>query len=180
MPIDRAWTRVLAPSEEPPILKIGITGHQKRDGADWAWVAQELARIIAAHKLPIEGWTSLAAGADQAFARAILDRGGALVAVIPIVEYERFFERAEDVQEYRRLLDASRRIIQLDDPDPGGAFFCAGRRIVEECSSLIAVWDGEPSKGHGGTADIVAYARTRGEAILVINPISRSIRAIDG
>ena len=37
-----------------------------------------------------------------------------------------------------------------------------GGRAVVDCSSvLVAVWDGQPSRGLSGTADVVAYARER-------------------
>jgi hypothetical protein len=164
----------LASSEESAILKVGISGHQKREGADWVWVEQELMRVLAGSAPLLEGWTSLATGADQVFARAILYCRGSLVAVVPIIGYERFFEQGEDLLEYHRLRAASRRVIQLDNPEPNYAFLAAGRHIVDECASLIAIWDGALSKGLGGTADVVAYAQSLGRAILVLDPIRRS------
>jgi hypothetical protein len=38
----------------------------------------------------------------------------------------------------------------------------AGRVVVDRSSVLVAAWDGQPSRGLGGTADVVAYARERG------------------
>ena len=35
---------------------------------------------------------------------------------------------------------------------------------------LVAVWDGQPARGLGGTADVVAYARQRGVPMEVIWP----------
>jgi hypothetical protein len=34
---------------------------------------------------------------------------------------------------------------------------------------LIALWDGQPSRGKGGTAEIVAYARQRGIPVVWID-----------
>ena len=79
----------------------------------------------------------------------------------------------EDLREYRRLLAESKRSIQLDNPEPSHAFLNAGKRIVDECKSIIAVWDGEPSKGLGGTADIVEYARSLERSLTILNPITR-------
>jgi hypothetical protein len=36
------------------------------------------------------------------------------------------------------------------------------RFVVDEADRLIAVWDGEPARAFGGTADVVAYAREKG------------------
>ena len=34
--------------------------------------------------------------------------------------------------------------------------------------TVATVWDGLPARGHGGTAEIVAYARTLGKPVTVI------------
>jgi len=39
------------------------------------------------------------------------------------------------------------------------SYYQAGRWIVDHCDWMVAVWNGLPSRGRGGTADIVAYAR---------------------
>ena len=39
------------------------------------------------------------------------------------------------------------------------AYEQAGRYIVEHSDVLLAVWDGLPARGRGGTAEIVAWAR---------------------
>ena len=46
----------------------------------------------------------------------------------------------------------------------------AGKVVVDRSSVLLAVWDGEPSRGLGGTADVVSYARQRGVPVEVIWP----------
>lgn len=48
------------------------------------------------------------------------------------------------------------------------AFYAAGKAVVDACDWLIAVWDGEPARGLGGSADVVAYARNRGKVVHVI------------
>ena len=39
------------------------------------------------------------------------------------------------------------------------AYEQVGRYIVDQCDVLIALWDGKPAAGRGGTAEIVQYAR---------------------
>lgn len=41
---------------------------------------------------------------------------------------------------------------------------------LDLADALIAVWDGEPARGYGGTADVVDLARTRGLDVTVIWP----------
>jgi hypothetical protein len=157
-------------------LRVGVTGHQRRKGADWSWVEAELGRELSAHASSLEGWTSLAAGADQIFARVVLQLGGALVAVVPIRNYERFFATPDQLGEYHRLLSRCIRTVQLDAPDSGQAFVAAGHRIVDECQQMLAVWDGLPARSPGSTGDVVKYARTLQRPITILDPITRTVR----
>jgi hypothetical protein len=46
----------------------------------------------------------------------------------------------------------------------------ASRLMIDTADELLAVWDGQPARGHGGTADVVAYARSHGKPVHVIWP----------
>ena len=46
-----------------------------------------------------------------------------------------------------------------------------GRATVAHCDMLIAVWDGLPPRGRGGTGEVVQFALTRGTAIIHV-PLS--------
>jgi hypothetical protein len=157
-------------------LNIGITGHQEREGADWAWSRRELADYLARRKEFIIGWTSLAAGADQLFAQEVLAVGGSLNAVIPLLNYTECFEAEQDLLEYERLLKVCAKVIQLDNSDHQSAFFAASKLIVKSCDLLIAIWDEEPSHGRGGTADVVRFALQNHCAVVIFNPITRTTK----
>jgi hypothetical protein len=43
-------------------------------------------------------------------------------------------------------------------------------RMLDLADELVAVWDGLPARGHGGTADVVAVALDRGIPVTVIWP----------
>ena len=160
------------------MTRVGITGHQRlADAEQWPWVEQQLKAELARWAPPLICFTSLAIGADQLFARAALERGGALVAILPFKDLERTFA-PEDLASYRWLLRRS-EVETLDTP--GGdeaAYFAAGRRVVECADVMVAVWDGRPETGRGGTADIVAYAVQRQVPLFVIDPSTRSTRRI--
>src|ERR1051326_2213357 len=73
-------------------VNIGITGHQRLDApSKWEWVKREIERLLTQNTLPLVGVTSLAIGADQLFAKCVLELGGELMAIIPFVNYERTF-----------------------------------------------------------------------------------------
>jgi len=39
---------------------------------------------------------------------------------------------------------------------------------------LVAVWNGQPARGPGGTADAVAFARGLGRRVVHVNPAARA------
>ncbi len=40
---------------------------------------------------------------------------------------------------------------------------------------MMAVWDGEPAQGLGGTGDVVDYALARRKPVIHIDPIKRRV-----
>jgi hypothetical protein len=50
------------------------------------------------------------------------------------------------------------------------AHLAAGQVVVDRSERLVAVWDGKPARGIGGTADIVSYARQKGVPVAVVWP----------
>ena len=135
-------------------------------------------RIPAARRTPIE-WVAispLARGADRIVARAILTRPGArlqVIAPLPLDDYRTDFATPEDLAEFEALLS--------EDPSPtlpeqkngverrSERYLKAGYKVADACEILVAVWDGQPTSGHGGTADIVKYAADQGRVVLWID-----------
>lgn len=153
-------------------MKVGITGHQRLDDpTDWKWVEQELNIVLEELAAPVVGITSLAIGADQLFARAVLNHGGVLEVIVPFEGYERIFEDEAAKREYDRLLRSARRVEVLKRSGTDEeAYFAAGRLLADRSDIVIAVWNGKPAKGLGGTADIVGYARAHGKNVVHLNP----------
>lgn len=101
----------------------------------------------------------------------VLTLGGNLCAVIPCHDYVSSFETAEQRVHFESLLARARSIEQLDYPEPSeDAYHAAGHRVVDLSDKVVAVWDGRPANGKGGTADIVGYARSLGKRVIVIWP----------
>ncbi|MCF4119686.1 hypothetical protein L1785_21000 [Antribacter sp. KLBMP9083] len=116
------------------------------------------------------GTTSLADGADTLFARAVLDAGGSLTAVIPAADY-RDAVRADHRPVLDDLLARAATVITLDHPESTGeSHMAAAHRMLDDADELVAVWDGEPARGYGGTADVVAEARRRAMPVTVVWP----------
>jgi len=133
--------------------------------------------------------TPIALGADRLAAREALAQGCEIFVPMPFPqkEYEEDFtgikdqspdtepiSAEQDLAEFRQLishtsgqleLDGARSSGPGDDHSSGQAYEAVGRFVVRHCDLLIAVWDGKPSNGRGGTAEIVHYAATMGVPI---------------
>ena len=158
-------------------MRVGVTGHRTYDEPEL--IAHRIADAVgdlasrSTPRSPLELWTSLAEGADRAVAHAVLDAGGTLVAVLPVCadDYRNDFADRASCQEFERLLTRSARVTVTGGAASGtrqAAYERAGLTIVESVEVLLAVWDGKPSRGRGGTAEIVAAARARGVDVNVI------------
>lgn len=145
---------------------VGITGH--RDLQDEPGMLAALAAHLADIEPPLVGISALAAGADQLFARAVLSCGGTLEVIVPGADYRASLP-ADVRRTFDELTDAAAVVTTLDiehvDRD---AYLAAGLAILDRSDVLFAAWDGEPSRGAGGTADMVRRARNRGLPVVVI------------
>ena len=151
------------------MTRIGVTGHQNLPGEAIDFVTQAIRGIFERHDR-IDGYSSLAAGADQIFATEVLTAGGRLHVVIPSADYDTTLD-GEDLVLYNQLFASAFETTQLHFGAPGeDAYEAAGRWIATESELLIAVWDGQPARGRGGTADTVAYARALDREVNVIWP----------
>jgi hypothetical protein len=161
------------------VTNIGITGHQRlEDPNAWTWVAEVMRYELLKLAPPLVGVSSLAIGADQLLARLVLERSGRIHAVLPFANIERSFS-AKDLPAYFELARrAAIEVLRTPGTDED-AYLAAGRRVVELSNILMAVWDGEPAKGRGGTADVVAFARSRHVPLIHINPVARTVHGSD-
>lgn len=157
-------------------MRVGITGHQQlNDPEAWSWVATALRAELAKMAPPLIGMTSLAVGADQLLARLVLERGGTIHAVLPYADIERSF-LPENVRAYRELVhQATVEVLDTHGTDED-AYFAAGQRVVDLSDLVLAVWDGNPAKGKGGTGDVVAYAVQKRVPLIHINPVCRTVQ----
>jgi glycine/D-amino acid oxidase-like deaminating enzyme len=124
-------------------------------------VRDEIVRTLQTLGGTLEGWTSLAVGADQIFARAILEVGGSLVFVNPSRDIESTIPPA-NLSEFRALRSVARELSPVFDLASDEAFWAAGKRIAESVDVLVVVWDGKDPAGLGGTADVVKYRKQLG------------------
>lgn len=171
MPLDATRAALLARLGRGATLTvIGVTGHQVVPDDALPYVVDGVRKTIGECDPPLRVVTSLAAGADQLVAREVLRSGGRLDAIVPAAVYEATFA-ADDLRSFEELVSCAESVTRLDFPEPSEqAYWKAGQMIVDRCDVLIAVWDGQPARGLGGTADVVRYARQEGKDVRVVWP----------
>lgn len=121
-------------------------------------------------------WSSLAEGADRLVAERTIARGASLVVVLPLepADYRLDFSTAQSQAEFDRLL-ALADSVHVAEPGEAGreaAYEAAGLAVLDAVQVLVALWDGEPGRGRGGTTEIVSEARRRGIDVVVV-PVTR-------
>lgn len=153
--------------------RIGITGHSNLPPATAALVDQALRGALAecAGDRHLVGVTCLAEGADQIFARAVLDLGGRLKVILPASDYREQKVKPENLAVFDELLGQATDVRCMPFSKSGSeAYMAASKSLIAASDRLFAVWDGQPSEGFGGTADVVAHARKQGVPVEIVWP----------
>ncbi|MGW4642152.1 hypothetical protein ACWEN6_26800 [Sphaerisporangium sp. NPDC004334] len=150
--------------------RIAISGHRGLPASTVTLVEKAIRGILARHAPEIRGVSCLADGADQIFARAVVDLGGTLEAVVCSQRYrEGLPPNSRD--EYDTLMTAAEKVHRLRYVESTDESLMEGSKLMLDLAEeLYAVWDGKPARGYGGTADVVAEARRRGIEVHVIWP----------
>ena len=152
------------------VRRIAIAGHRGLPGLTADLVDKAIRGTLAEAGSGVTGISCLADGADQIFARAVTDLGGSLEAIIPAGQYRDGLP-ADSHPEYDRLLAKAAAVRRLPFAEPSSeSYMAASKLMIDTADVLFAVWDGQPARGHGGTADVVAYAREHGKPVRVIWP----------
>ena len=182
--------RPAGPPPVPFVLAVGVTGHRAEVLPEGSVpVLRERVRNVlqqielagrdllekegdcfAAVPPKLRFVSPIADGADQIAAEVALELGWELQAILP---FERSAYRAslasDDAREgFDALLGRATCLLELPgDPIHGlEAYVMTGRATVAHCDVLIAIWDGLPPRGRGGTGEVVQLALMRGTAII--------------
>ncbi len=173
-------------------LAVGVTGHREanlagidrvglRSAVDAALaqieaalqvVARQHAEVFDAAPPRLRLVSALADGADSLVAHAALDAGWRLDACLPFArdEYAADFGVVQ-LADFEALLTRASAVFELPArrDDAEAAYEAAGRLILDQSDLLVALWDGHPNRGRGGTSRVVAEAVARQVPVLHIH-----------
>lgn len=152
--------------------RIGITGHSNLTTATVPLVAERIRAALDGYQADhLVGLTCLARGADQVFARVVLDLGGSVEVVLPATDYRERKVKPDNVAEFDDLIGKAAVVHTMPfDRSNADAYMAASEHVLSGIDALIAVWDGQAAAGHGGTADVVKAAEKRGMPVTVLWP----------
>jgi hypothetical protein len=183
-------TDLSSPPPLPFVLSVGVTGH-RLDALPAGSVETLKARVrevlgeieravhrvletnggyFAAQPPRLVFISPIADGADQIVAEVAVSMGYELRVVMPsaLDDYRKELLDGAARERFDRLVDAAASRFEL----PGDAgrldhgYVMAGRATVAHCDILLAVWDGLPARGRGGTAEVVSLALSRGAPVV--------------
>jgi hypothetical protein len=168
-------------------LTVAVIGHRPNRLANTALIKirDELTALVArlrdaalglAPEKAVALLTSLAEGADRLGAEAALALGLPLHVVLPLPreDFETDFANDASRADFRRLLAAATRVVELGPPslDAQGrdrAYGMAAQIVLDHADLLIAIWDGGESAGPGGTTTTINEACARAIPVIVID-----------
>ncbi|MCX4564396.1 hypothetical protein OHA02_50530 [Streptomyces phaeochromogenes] len=152
-------------------MRIGITGHRGlTDSVEDQIRTMLAARAEAFDVRDLVGISCIADGPDTWWAESVLDAGGKIEVVVPAEEYRDGLP-AWHHPVYDKLLQRASDIHRTGLRESTSEAHQAGSEILVGLSDeLTAVWDGQPARGYGGTADVVSYAKRVGVPVTVLWP----------
>jgi len=183
----------------PVEVRIGVTGHRKleNEGLIRDSIKKVLNRIddilknILKKNLKHNPYSftvisPLAEGADRIVAREVMGwntegRKALLEAVLPLPEedYMNDFETPDSKAEFKNFLKKARNVRFLEKAESRkAAYENVGRYVVDNCHFLIAIWNGKPAAGKGGTAEIVEHAMKAQRFVFWIHSEDGSIKEV--
>jgi len=191
-----AMSIIAKPARPLPAVRLGVTGHRPgprlpashevRVSNDIASILQRLAEAARAlwhrdqSRLPdtdpeLRLVSALAEGADRIAASLALGAGWSLDVVLPFTprDYRADFETPASRHAFDDFLAHAACVHCLAMPPQTPrrplAYEAAGRWMLDNCDILVAVWDGKPGLGRGGTVDIIEQALGRGMPVIHVH-----------
>lgn len=173
-------------ASSPTDLFVAVTGHRAVTDPGEVVAAGARARRHILDGYPhrhVVMLSALAEGSDRLLLEPwLVDPDVELVVVLPMprAEYAGDFRSAGSRAEFDRLMARAAHVVELAGRRADGAAYEAvGRALVSACDVLVAVWDGEPPRGPGGTGAVVAESRKLRRPLAWIRVRESAPRGVD-
>ncbi|MBI2511165.1 MAG: hypothetical protein HYV96_04255 [Opitutae bacterium] len=168
-----------APSQLPLFHVLGFSGH--RQVVNSVGVAATIAQVLESLRSETRGeWialSSVAAGGDQLFVGEALRADFSWHAILPLprAEFAKDFSPEGWAEVEKLLAHAEHARVITEHGAREDAYLDCGIETVNSADVLLAVWDGQPARGKGGTAEVVEYARAIGKPLAIVDPTTLTV-----
>ena len=154
----------------PSVLAVGFTGHRGLPDEPKCrkLVCDYLRERKATTSGIVYGVSSVAAGGDLLFAESCVQLGIPLRVLLPFPQ--EYFRKDFDTSTWSRVEQVLGTAVSVEvtgdhELSEDGYYEC-GIETVHQSQLMIALWDGKPSRGMGGTQEIVSFARELGRPVI--------------
>jgi hypothetical protein len=167
----------------PFILAIGFSGHRKLIDEDKCRNAIRgvLGEWKEKNSGVVYGVSSVAAGGDLLFTESCIELNLPVRVMLPSPP-EKFREDFDDSTWKRaeRVMASALSVeVKGVSQDPTERYYECGIETIHQSQLLIALWDGEESRGMGGTADMFNFAKGQGRPIVWIHSVTGAVEYLD-
>jgi len=161
-------------------IRVGATGHRPNNltAADPPLLRRRLRAVLTALGAAADTRPaivcSLAEGTDRLVIAEAIALECSFTVVLPFAraEFARDFDHEPARADYAALLARAAEVVELpgvrDAFGHGAAYAAANEAILARSDLLLAVWDGHPNRGPGGTETFVRRALADGLPVLQI------------
>jgi len=155
------------------VIGIGFSGHRKLE--DEAKCRALICEFLSDRKAKVPGIvygiSSAAAGADLLFCECCISLDIPLRILLPSSRQD--FKGDFEPADWARAEALFAQAISVEETSDGALksekYYECGIRTIQESQVLLALWDGEPARGLGGTEQMVTFARKIGRPTFWIN-----------
>lgn len=177
------YTPATTASQLPVFHVVGFSGHRQLADAPRAEQAIKEALETLRHEAPGEwiGLSSVAIGSDQKFVDQVLGLGMSWHVILPLprAEFQKDFNPDDWADVEQMLTQAEHIRVISENGSREDAYLDCGMETVNGCDVLLALWDGQPARGKGGTADVISYAQSLGKPVIVIDAHTLAVRRLN-
>jgi len=164
----------------PSVFAIGFTGHRHLpdEAKSRSLILQFLKEQKENIQVSVYGISSVASGGDLLFAESCIFLGIPLRVLLPLPKEQ--FREDFDEGTWKRVEDVICQALSVEvtgeDESRDARYYECGIETVLQCRLLLALWDGEPSRGLGGTEQIVSFAKIEGRPVVWIHSHAGTIQ----
>jgi hypothetical protein len=164
----------------PSVVAIGFTGHRhlQDEQSCRARILEFLQEFKTKHHGTIYGLSSAAAGGDLLFAESCIQIGMPIRILLPAPKEK--FRDDFDEPTWARAESVMQRALSVEVAGDGQTkeecYYECGVETVQQSQLLLALWDGNPSKGLGGTEEMLSFAKGQGRPVVWIHSVTGAIQ----